>query len=93
MRSRGAILLFNDKGVVEHVFLLDSASENLGFDIPAGWYHTIVSLELGSVFSEVKAGPYEPTKAKEFATWAPPENALEAPAYLEKLKNMASRFY
>ena len=35
LRGRGAILLFNDKGVVEHVFLLDSASENLGLDIPA----------------------------------------------------------
>lgn len=93
LRGRGAILLFNDDGVVKHGFLLDSASENLGLDIPAGWYHTIVYLERGSVFCEVKAGPYEPMKSKEFATWAPPENALVAPAYLEKLKKIASRFY
>ena len=57
LRGLGAILLFNDDGVVKYGFVLDSASENLGLDIPAGWYHTIVSLERGSVFYEVKAGP------------------------------------
>ena len=67
LRGCGAISLFKDDGVVEQVHLMDSNHENFGVDIPAGWYHTIVSLEPGSIFYEVKAGPYDPSLAKEFA--------------------------
>ena len=74
------MVIFKDDGSVEHVCRLDLETEHFGTDIPAGWYHTIVSLQRGSVFYEVKAGPYETAKAKEFASWAPGDNTPEAAA-------------
>ena len=92
LRGKGVVALFKDDGSVEHVCRLDLETENFGTDIPAGWYHTIVSLQSGSVFYEVKAGPYEPAKAKEFASWAPGDNTPEAAVYLEQLKKIISEF-
>ena len=86
------MVLFKDDGSVEHVFRLDLETENFGTDIPAGWYHTIVSLQSESVFYEVKAGPYEPAKVKDFASWAPCDNTAEAAVYLEQLKKIISEF-
>ena len=92
LQGQGVVVLFKDDGSVEHVCWLDLETEHFGTDIPAGWYHTIVSLQSGSVFYEVKAGPYEPAKAKEFASWAPGDNTPEAAVYLEQLKKIISEF-
>lgn len=35
------------------------------------------------MFYEVKQGPYDPQRAKEFAPWAPLEGTPEALAYLQ----------
>ena len=53
---------------------------------------TPLSLFRVGVFYEVKAGPYEPAKAKEFASWAPGDNTPEAAVYLEQLKKIISEF-
>ena len=92
LRGKGVVVLFKDDGSVEHVCRLDLETGNFGTDIPAGWYHTIVSLQSGSVFYEVKAGPYEPAKAKEFASWAPGDNTAEAAVYFKQLKKIISEF-
>ena len=92
LRGQVVVVLFKDDGSFEHVCRLDLETEHFGTDIPAGWYHTIVSLQSGSVFYEVKAGPYEPAKAKEFASWAPGDNTPEAAVYLEQLKKIISEF-
>ena len=47
---------------------------------------------VGVFFYEVKAGPYEPAKAKEFASWAPGDNTPEAAVYLEQQKKIISEF-
>ena len=62
-------------------------------DIPAGWYHTIVPLETGSVFYEVKAGPYDPKRLKDFAPWAPSEGSSKARNFLAPLKKLAGDIY
>lgn len=36
-------------------------------------WHTLIAREDGSVFLEIKQGPYDPATAAEFADWAPPE--------------------
>ena len=46
---------------------------------------TQFSRAVGSVFYEVKQGPYDPQRAKEFAPWAPLEGTPEATAYLQRL--------
>ena len=52
--------------------------------LPETW-HTVVSLQPGSVLLEVKAGPFNPEESKEFASWAPVEGDLESESYLGEL--------
>ena len=53
---------------------------------------TPLSLFRVGVFFLKEAGPYEPAKAKEFASWAPGDNTPEAAVYLEQLKKIISEF-
>lgn len=80
------IISFRDDGRVAETVLLSPATGNRAADIPAGIYHTAVSLESGTVFYESKAGPYLPLADKEKAPWAPEEGNQEAEAYLDKLR-------
>ena len=54
--------------------------------VPPGIRHTILALDPGTVAYEVKAGPYDPARAKEAAPWVPPEGDPRAPAYLARLR-------
>ncbi|MGK0288667.1 MAG: cupin fold WbuC family metalloprotein [bacterium] len=85
LRGKGVIATFEDDGTVNEVFILDPTTGNLGVDIPAGVYHTIISLQSGSVFYEVKPGPYVATSDKNFASWAPEENSSAVPAFFSQL--------
>jgi len=58
--------------------------------VPANTFHTLVSLEPGSVFFEAKAGPYDAPTDKQWAPWAPEEGHADAPAYLEKLRKLVA---
>lgn len=82
------VLLFDDLGrVVErHQMGSDSREgKTWGVDLPPGIWHTIVALSDRVVCFEVKPGPWEPASDKEFASWAPAENDLNATTYLKKL--------
>ena len=93
LRGRGVVILFEERGSVEKILPLFAKTLHLGVDIPTGWYHTIISLETGSVFYEVKAGPYDPQRHKDFAPWTPPEDSPEAWEYLAYLKQQARSIY
>jgi hypothetical protein len=60
----------------------------LALDCRGGVWHTFFALEPGTVIFEVKPGPYEMATDKEFALWAPAENAADAPSYLAKLEEI-----
>ena len=85
-------VLFTDQGSIESVTLFGSEkyAEKLsipsGLELPAGAWHTVVSLVDDSVLFEVKSGPFDPSLAKELATWAPEEGNDSASQYLEVLK-------
>lgn len=86
VRGRLGILIFTDDGAVTAKVLLATDGENLGVDIPAGVFHTAVSLAEGTIFFEAKAGPYIPLTDAEKPSWAP-EDGVAADAYLMALKN------
>ncbi len=50
-------------------------------------WHTLVARVDGSVFLEIKQGPYDPAIAAEFAPWAPPEGDAAVPAIRQWLQN------
>ena len=79
------MIVFADTGELEDILVLDSRRQCWGVEIPAERYHTILSRSVGSVFYEVKQGPYDSQRAKEFAPWAPLEGTPEALAHLQRL--------
>ncbi|MCF8371267.1 MAG: WbuC family cupin fold metalloprotein [Bacteroidales bacterium] len=79
------VVIFDNKGVISDSILLDRNKGNYAVEIAPRTWHTVVSMEQGSVAFEIKDGPYDEKTDKFFAPWAPPENHTEAGEYLKKL--------
>ena len=86
--GRLGIVYFDDSGGVTGHIALSPGGDTCGVNIPHGTYHTVVSLEPGSVFFEAKAGPYWSLTMEEKARWAPAEGDPAAAEYLEELRQL-----
>jgi cupin fold WbuC family metalloprotein len=80
------VVLFDEDGRVAERVRVGPSTGVMGFDMPAGVWHSWVPGADGSVFFEVKQGPYDPATASEFAPWAPAENTPGVPAFLDWLR-------
>lgn len=85
LRGAFGLVCFDESGAVTHTLRLDPAGPVFGANLRSGTYHTLVSLEPGSVFFESKAGPYVPLTNAERAPWAPLEGEPQAEAYRDTL--------
>jgi cupin fold WbuC family metalloprotein len=83
--GRGAVLLLDDGGGVRERSLLSPRGPDFVVEIPPGAWHTLVALEPGTVWLEVKAGPYAPPGPAEIAPFAPAPEDPDAPGYLARL--------
>lgn len=73
LTGRMVVVEYDDAGaIVDHV-ILDQKTGNYAVEIPERTWHSIISLEPGSVSYEFKDGPYDPIDDKNFASWAPKE--------------------
>ena len=88
MKGRGAVIIFDDTGRVTDTHILEAGGNTLGVEIPPGVWHSILSLEEGTVFFEVKDGPYIATTDKDFAPWAPAPGDENVQSYLKELEDM-----
>ena len=88
VRGRFGLVLFDEAGNVVHSAILAASADAVGANIPHGTYHTLVSLQPGSVFFEAKAGPYVPISDAERAPWAPGEGEPGAMEYLARLEQL-----
>jgi cupin fold WbuC family metalloprotein len=92
VRGSMALVTFDEQGMVTGVvrFGADSKGEGLavGAELPADTWHTVVALEAGCLLLEVKAGPFDPSKPKDLAPWAPEEGCLASELYLQKLMSL-----
>ena len=86
LRGAFGVVLFDASGNVTHTEVIRAGGELVGAHIPAGVFHSLVALEPGSVFFEVKAGPYEVLTDKEWGGWSPPENDPAAATYVARLR-------
>jgi len=84
LEGRMGLLCFSSQGQVEEAIVLSRESGILAVDIPAGVFHSVLSLASGTVFFEAKAGPYLPLAVQESAAWAPAEGEGHH-AYLEEM--------
>lgn len=79
------VVEFDEQGNITDHIILNRELGNFGTEIAERTYHTIISLEKGSVAYEAKDGPYDPADDKYFAGWAPPENSPECEAYINSI--------
>ncbi|MDB5924840.1 MAG: mannose-6-phosphate isomerase [Betaproteobacteria bacterium] len=88
VRGAFGLVFFDESGVITTTAIIRANGDAIGANIPRGVFHSLVSLESGSVFFEAKAGPYNPQSDKEWAPWAPPEGHDEAAVYLGRLRTL-----
>lgn len=81
------LLTFDENGRVATRSIIGPEQQIIGFETPAGAFHTLVAKAAGSVFFEVKRGPYDPQTAAEFAPWSPAEGTPEAAEFFRRLCN------
>lgn len=86
-----AFFRFDDRGRVVEMLRFgtrvanDRGFDRLGVEIRPEVWHTVVALTNPAILLEVKAGPFDPDAAKQFAPWAPAEGAPDAAAYHAQL--------
>jgi cupin fold WbuC family metalloprotein len=88
VRGRMGVLVFDEAGNLLHHVIIGAAGPAVAVDIPHGQFHTVVSLESGTVFFESKAGPYLALTEEEMGGWAPAEGTPETAEYLTHLKHL-----
>jgi cupin fold WbuC family metalloprotein len=80
--GRLGLLVFDEDGAVKETTVLEAGGETFGVEVPAGTWHSFVSLTPGTVVFEAKEGPYVPPGGGDSAPWAPEEGASEATTLL-----------
>lgn len=85
LKGKVAMLFFDNQGAIVRNVVLDATQGVYGVEVEAGEWHSVVSLQSGSVVYELKDGPYEPLSDKDFAPWAPAEGGDGCAAYLAEI--------
>lgn len=71
LRGRAVVFIFDDSGRVTGHHIVCPQEGIFGIDIEAGVWHSVLVLEEGSVFYEVKEGPFVPLSEGDMASWSP----------------------
>jgi len=85
LRGSLVVVIFDESGNPTDFVLLDPRQGNHAVEVPPGIWHTVISLETGTVVYEIKDGPYQQLSDKNFAPWAPKEGDPACAAYLREL--------
>lgn len=92
VRGLMALVVFDNQGNVVEMQKFGAgvhASEHdvaVGTETLPGTWHSILSLEPGSILLELKAGPFDPAAPKFPAPWAPAEGSDEGQCYLSWMR-------
>ncbi len=97
IKGEFAVVFFSNSGEVNNVCFLQSNGTKKNscniIEIESTEWHTVVALKPNSILLEIKAGPFDPNYAKDFACWAPNENTIEMKCYFKDLKNKIKKEY
>lgn len=85
LRGKILVIQFDDNGEITDHIVLDASKGNIATEIPERTWHTVISLEKGSVSYECKDGPYDPYNDKNFAQWAPKEDDNNSKSYIDTI--------
>ncbi len=86
LRGDLGCIAFDDEGTIIGHRRLSAGGPNAAVVVAPGEWHTVIALGETAVLLEVKAGPFDPSAAKEAALWAAPEGSPDAPAFLNRLR-------
>jgi cupin fold WbuC family metalloprotein len=89
VRGRGAIVVFGDDGSMDERFVLAPDGPDFVAELPPGTWHSLLALEPGTVFFEVKAGPYVALEEDDIASWAPAPKDPGVADYLARMRAYA----
>ena len=76
---------FDDSGDIVRFVRFGAGSDCSAIIVEPGEWHTVVALSEAAALLEVKAGPFDPSAAKEPALWAAEEGSDTAIVYLARL--------
>ena len=60
LRGKLRVLIYDDNKIIIEDVIIAPNTDNIGYHIPKGTWHTVQSLEHGTVCFETREGPYEP---------------------------------
>jgi len=86
LRGSAVLLFFDDIGRVIERTVLSAGGPVLAAEIPPKTWHSIAALENGTVFFEVKEGPYVRPGGLNVAEWAPDEGEPQAADFVYRYK-------
>jgi cupin fold WbuC family metalloprotein len=78
LRGSAVLLFFDDSGYVVERTDLSAQGPLFGVEIPPQTWHAMASREDGTIFFEVKKGPYVTPSGSNVASWAPAEGEKRA---------------
>lgn len=86
VQGEAIAFVFDDGGRIIDRVKINATDGARVLEIPAGTWHSLVSLTSGTVLFEVKRGPYEPAAPAEYAFWSPPETDPGVPEFECRLR-------
>ena len=91
LRGRLAVVIFDEQGRLNQRIELNLEQNRdqprYAIEIAPNQWHTLISLQSGTVALEIKPGPYQATSDKDFATWAPKEGEPNTAKFLYWFEN------
>ncbi len=87
LRGSAVLLFFDEYGKVAERAVLSAGGPVIAAEIPPKTWHAMASRETGSVFFEVKQGPYVPSTGRNAALWAPAEGEPGSAQFVEWFRN------
>jgi cupin fold WbuC family metalloprotein len=89
LRGRFLFTAFDDAGNVLWRKQLGGTGGLAAFEFEANTWHTVTSLEAGSIIFEVKTGPYLQPPQSDLAAWSPLDGTEEARAFVAAMQATA----
>lgn len=86
LKGAVAVVIFAADGTVSERLELTAGGSLCGIENPPNTWHTLYPLTDEAVIMEVKEGPFTPSVATDFASWAPAEGEDTVTLFLEWLE-------
>jgi cupin fold WbuC family metalloprotein len=87
LKGRIDLLVFDSDGQLASRVPM-SSEQTLAVEVPPNTWHCYVCMQPGTLALEVKEGAYIPTAEVDFAPWSPAEGSVDAPAFVEHLRDL-----